>query len=650
MRLFLAIVTLYFIASLFNADVHSYAIVPIALYVLASRFKHGSAVALGMFTLFCVVRYTALFDSVRALLNEGIIAAAKWGYKLPLQYTENDATLAVSVLLLAMFMTCTKKHVVTLLVMATLLPPLLQLHYPIAAYTTVVTSCILIYSKLHANTYKTIASAIALCTLLVIAVLPQLTMFTAIGDVLEQRKAYIVDRQHNDTMLTNGDFSNIEPFEQNDLPAFTITMNDPHPLYLKSYVGTTFDNGWVHREEDALQYGPIDGELAATNFSRTQLATAAEQDHTTVVIEPQNISKKQLLTPYELASLNEDVRVNESTVTQRGLFASNSYTYTISTTAYNEYPTVASSLYTTASDDYLRLEALHNYRSYAQYTELPQDVRTMLANHVDIPPHTTYEETIAFVQRSMSLLTYNENASMKNEDVLSYMLEQSKEGYSVHYATLATLLFRAAGVPARYVEGYIVTTDDASSQTMTISSNNRHAWPEIYVDYIGWIPVEVTPGYASKMPPLTQTTYEQQAAPQTSTAPLQSATPSVSEVKPPKFDEDPTAESEEQSFNWSWLLLLLLIPAMMMAMRVYKKHRRIDVRFMTLITRYNKHMKTNLPTYRVIAAINTDEAHELYALYNEHMYYSRLSDEQLIRIRAVQKIVNQQFKAMRKQA
>lgn len=645
MRLLIATATCYFLASLLSANVSAYALLPIALYVFTSKFRYGALLTISAYILFLTVRATALFDSMRALFNEGILAAAKWGYMLPLQQTEHDATLAVSLLLLICFMRCTKKHLIALLMTVTLLPAVLQLDYPIIAYTAVVTACIVAYSKLHANTYVTSAALTAMLLLLACSILPQLSVFQSIGDVLEQRKAYIIDGQHHDAILTNGDFSHIDPFERNGVAAFTLTMNTPRPMYLKSYVGTTYDNGWVHHAEDALPYEAIDAKLATTQFAHTQFAAAAESATETLVIEPLNISQKQLLIPYELVTLPENAHANESTVTLRG---TDSYSYRISSTAYNTYRTVASKLYTNASSDYLQREALHNYRSYAQYTELPQDVRTLLANHVELSPHTSYEETIAFVQRSMSLLAYNESASLRNEDVLSYMLEQSKEGYSVHYATLATLLFRAVGVPARYVEGYIITNDDASSSTMTITSDNRHAWTEIYIDYIGWIPVEVTPNYAVKMPALTDTTYEQLSAPQTSTAPLPDVAPNVSHVKPPTFEEQPTTEVEDKGTYWSWLLFLLLIPLAVIAIRLYKHYRRIDVRFMKLISRYNKQMKTSLPTHRVIAAINSAEANELYALYNAHQYNNGLSNEQLSRIRAVQTIVAKQLRTQLK--
>jgi transglutaminase-like putative cysteine protease len=76
-----------------------------------------------------------------------------------------------------------------------------------------------------------------------------------------------------------------------------------------------------------------------------------------------------------------------------------------------------------------------------------------------------------------------------------------KEGYEIHFATLATLLLREAGIPARYVEGYYLSSKDTNIYTkmksivFDIPDSYAHAWVEVYMDGIGWTPVEVTPGF-----------------------------------------------------------------------------------------------------------------------------------------------------------
>lgn len=76
------------------------------------------------------------------------------------------------------------------------------------------------------------------------------------------------------------------------------------------------------------------------------------------------------------------------------------------------------------------------------------------------------------------------------EDVAVAFLEEYKVGVCRHYAMAATLLYRAAGIPARYTEGF--AADVIPDTPIEIFKDMRHAWVEVYIDGMGWIPVEVT--------------------------------------------------------------------------------------------------------------------------------------------------------------
>ena len=87
----------------------------------------------------------------------------------------------------------------------------------------------------------------------------------------------------------------------------------------------------------------------------------------------------------------------------------------------------------------------------------------------------------------------------EGEDFLRYFLEESKTGYSTHFATAAVVMFRMCGVPARYVAGYAAPAELFTAQsdgfyTAVLQADNSHAWVEVYEPGIGWKPVETTPG------------------------------------------------------------------------------------------------------------------------------------------------------------
>lgn len=92
-----------------------------------------------------------------------------------------------------------------------------------------------------------------------------------------------------------------------------------------------------------------------------------------------------------------------------------------------------------------------------------------------------------------SAATYNLNydkALDKESDAVVSFLRDYKEGVCRHYASAATLLFRMMGIPARYTVGYTGMT--AAGEWVEITTENAHAWVEIYVDGMGWVQIEVT--------------------------------------------------------------------------------------------------------------------------------------------------------------
>lgn len=104
------------------------------------------------------------------------------------------------------------------------------------------------------------------------------------------------------------------------------------------------------------------------------------------------------------------------------------------------------------------------------------------------------------IERELSTFTYTHTPGPLPETVtdasefLDYFLLESREGYCNYFATAFTLLARAEGIPARFVQGFCVPSKGKTETT--VYSDMSHAWPEVYLDEIGWIPFEPTPGYS----------------------------------------------------------------------------------------------------------------------------------------------------------
>lgn len=117
----------------------------------------------------------------------------------------------------------------------------------------------------------------------------------------------------------------------------------------------------------------------------------------------------------------------------------------------------------------------------------------------DSKPKTT-SETLTFAKAAYDYtrdsLQYNLNASSADKGALAGLREG--EGTCVEYASLFVALNRAAGIPARIVNGFAhyskVLADTSSSSRL---EKQRHQWAEFYLPGQGWIPVDPTLGTAT---------------------------------------------------------------------------------------------------------------------------------------------------------
>jgi transglutaminase-like putative cysteine protease len=88
------------------------------------------------------------------------------------------------------------------------------------------------------------------------------------------------------------------------------------------------------------------------------------------------------------------------------------------------------------------------------------------------------------------------------KDPTADFLFGNRVGYCVHFAHAAVYLLRALGIPARVGAGYVV--DEAARQggsSILITGANSHAWPEFYIEGVGWVIDDVAPAHALDPPP-----------------------------------------------------------------------------------------------------------------------------------------------------
>ncbi len=67
----------------------------------------------------------------------------------------------------------------------------------------------------------------------------------------------------------------------------------------------------------------------------------------------------------------------------------------------------------------------------------------------------------------------------------------TKKGYCVQFATAMVMMSRAAGIPARIAIGFLPGT--RAKGVWSVLAADAHAWPELYLEGIGWTRFEPTP-------------------------------------------------------------------------------------------------------------------------------------------------------------
>lgn len=105
----------------------------------------------------------------------------------------------------------------------------------------------------------------------------------------------------------------------------------------------------------------------------------------------------------------------------------------------------------------------------------------------------------------------------EGRDPVDYFLNTNQKGFCMHFATAGTLILRYNGIPARYTEGYVVEPSlfepsENGGYEAQVTANMAHAWSEVYINDVGWVVAEMTPGYSSETDPSQTETGETQAS------------------------------------------------------------------------------------------------------------------------------------------
>ncbi len=131
-----------------------------------------------------------------------------------------------------------------------------------------------------------------------------------------------------------------------------------------------------------------------------------------------------------------------------------------------------------------------------QYTELPQlNPRiTNLARDLTAGKSNQWDKVLAlkdYFNPNNGFTYKTETARASSQDALLDFLFNGKTGYCEQYASAMAVLVRAAGIPARVAIGY--TSGYSVSDYRSITTQDAHAWVEVFFPQYGWVTVDPTP-------------------------------------------------------------------------------------------------------------------------------------------------------------
>lgn len=133
------------------------------------------------------------------------------------------------------------------------------------------------------------------------------------------------------------------------------------------------------------------------------------------------------------------------------------------------------------------------------YTQIPKDPRYKeLADKIVKELPAQYKDSsiakIFMIQLWLSKnCIYDASVRVKDkEDVTAKFLFGDRIGYCVHFSSAMAYLGRSLGIPTRVAEGYAVEEKNTyGGSSLLIMGSYAHSWCEIYLDGLGWFPIDV---------------------------------------------------------------------------------------------------------------------------------------------------------------
>ncbi len=331
---------------------------------------------------------------------------------------------------------------------------------------------------------------------------------------------------------------------------------------------------------------PVSGEASSPAEGRADLAEWVDVERQVVEVEIRDLRTSMLPVPYpavDVRGLDGDWDRNDAGLTFRS-DSSDTRNQTYAVTSLVRQPTAQA----------LAIEPESYPARLDPYLELPDDLPQSIRDTAELvagDQFGAYAKAQALQDFFRSgAFEYSETAPVEGDydgngmEVIERFL-QERSGYCVHYSSAMAVMARSLGVPARIMVGYAPGvlaqpgTDTAEGEERyRVTTDQLHAWPQVYVDGVGWMEFEPTPGIADE-----EGAGDGQATPAPTTA-APAPEPEATTAGPtPDALEDPaavaSAEAEERAVRRDAFLALAAVVLVLVVspglVRVAVRRRRL---------------------------------------------------------------------------
>jgi transglutaminase-like putative cysteine protease len=135
-----------------------------------------------------------------------------------------------------------------------------------------------------------------------------------------------------------------------------------------------------------------------------------------------------------------------------------------------------------------------------RYRELAQQIVSELPEQLRDDPYAQAVAVTRWLGREGIYSLRSRHAGA--DDPTAHFLFGDRTGYCVHFAHAAVYLMRSLGISSRVATGYMVPESSRrGGSAILIAGQNSHAWPEMYLEGVGWVVVDVVPERSLDPPP-----------------------------------------------------------------------------------------------------------------------------------------------------